>query len=127
MAKNEKQATVEETVESPMGDKVRVKEETPKPKRMKNLGKQDETIKVDLNTPKEEEKVEEPKDVQPEEKKDDKVIEEVQEKVEEEKVEKKEEETKQPVLEEITGEEEANEAIEDKVDAYRSNYFSSNS
>ena len=43
---------------------------------MKNLGKQDETIKVNLAEPKEE-KVEEPKDVQPEEKKDDKVIEEM--------------------------------------------------
>ena len=114
MAENKKEATVKETVEAPMGDEVKVKEQ-PKPKRMKNLGKQDETIKVDLSKPKEEEKVEEPKDVQPEEKTDDKVIEEVQEKVEEEKVEKKEEETEQPVLEEVT-EEKTNETVEQKVE-----------
>ena len=115
MAKNEKKATVKETVEAPMGDEVKVKE-TPKPKRMKNLGKQDETIKVNLAEPKEE-KVEEPKDVQLEEKKDDKVVEEVQEKVEEEKVEEKQEETEQPVLEEIT-EEEVNEDVENKINAF---------
>jgi len=113
MAKNKKETTAKEVVETPMGDKVKVKE-TPKPKRMKNLGKQDDTIKVDLNTPKEEEKVEEPKDVQSEAKTDDKVIEEVQEKVEEEKVETKEE-TENPVLEEIT-EEKTDEAVEDKVE-----------
>ncbi len=116
MAKNEKQATVKETVEAPMGDEVKVKE-TPKPKRMKNLGKQDETIKVNLAEPKEE-KVEEPKDVQLEEEKDDKVVEEIKEKVEEEKVEEKQEETEQPVLEEITEEEEVNEDVEDKIDAF---------
>ena len=115
MAKNEKKATVKKTVEAPMGDEVKVKE-TPKPKRMKNLGKQDETIKVNLAEPKEE-KVEEPKDVQLEEKKDDKVVEEVQEKVEEEKVEEKQEETEQPVLEEIT-EEEVNEDVENKINAF---------
>ena len=102
MAKVKKEDTVKETVESPMGDEVKVKEQ-PKPTRMKKLGGKDKPIKVDLTTPKEE-KVEEPKDVQPEEKTSDKVVEEVQEKVEEEKVEEKQEEIEKPVLEEITEE-----------------------
>jgi hypothetical protein len=114
MAENKKEATVKETVETPMGDEVKVKEQ-PQPKGMKNLGTQDDTIKVDLSKPKEKEKVEEPKDVQPEEKTDDKVIEEVQEKVEEEKVEEKQEETEKPVLEEIT-EEKTDEVVEQKVE-----------
>jgi hypothetical protein len=113
MAKVKKEDTVKETVKAPMGDKVKVKE-TPKPKRMKNLGKQDDAIKVDLAKPKEE-KVEEPKDVQPEEKTSDKVVEEVQEKVEEKEVDKKEEENENPVLEEITGET-TDEVVEDKVE-----------
>ena len=111
MAENKKEATVKETVEAPMGDEVKVKEQ-PKPKKMKNLGKQDDTIKVDFSKPKEDEKVEEPKDVQPEEKKDDKVIEEIQEKVEEKKVEEKQEEIEQPVLEEVT-EETVEEAVKE--------------
>ena len=86
-AKTKKEAIVEETIEAPMGDKVKVQEK-PKPKTMKNLGKQDSDIKVDIT--KKEEKVEKPKDVQPEVKTDDKVVEEVQEKVEEKKVEEKE-------------------------------------
>ena len=115
MAKVKKEDTVKETVESPMGDEVKVKEQ-PKPTRMKKLGGQDKPIKVDLTTPKEE-KVEEPKDVQPEEKTSDKVVEEVQEKVEEEKVEEKQEEIEKPVLEEIT-EETTDEVVEDKVEAF---------
>ena len=113
---NKNKEVVDETTEAPMGEEVKVKE-TPKPKRMKNLGKQDETIKVNLAEPKEE-KVEEPKDVQLEEEKDDKVVEEIQEKVEEEKVEEKQEETEQPVLEEITEEEEVTEDVEDQIDAF---------
>ena len=112
MAENKKEATVKEAVEAPMGDEVKVKEQ-PKPKKMKNLGKQDDTIKVDFSKPKEDEKVEEPKDVQPEEKKDDKVIEEIQEKVEEKKVEEKQEEIEQPVLEEVTVEETVEEAVKE--------------
>ena len=110
-AKTKKEAIVEETIEAPMGDKVKVQEK-PKPKTMKNLGKQDSDIKVDIT--KKEEKVEKPKDVQPEVKTDDKVVEEVQEKVEEKKVEEKE--TEQPVLEEITGEE-TDEVVEEKTEA----------
>ena len=83
---------------------------------MKNLGKQDDTIKVDFSKPKEDEKVEEPKDVQPEEKKDDKVIEEIQEKVEEKKVEEKQEEIEQPVLEEVT-EEKTDDTVKEKIEA----------
>ena len=115
MAENKKEATVKETVEAPMGDEVKVKEQ-PKPKKMKNLGKQDDTIKVDFSKPKEDEKVEEPKDVQPEEKKDDKVIEEIQEKVEEKKVEEKQEEIEQPVLEEVT-EEKTDDTVKEKIEA----------
>ena len=115
MAENKKEATVKEAVEAPMGDEVKVKEQ-PKPKKMKNLGKQDDTIKVDFSKPKEDEKVEEPKDVQPEEKKDDKVIEEIQEKVEEKKVEEKQEEIEQPVLEEVT-EEKTDDTVKEKIEA----------
>ena len=115
MAENKKEATVKETVEAPMGDEVKVKEQ-PKPKKMKNLGKQDDTIKVDFSKPKEDEKVEEPKDVQPEEKKNDKVIEEIQEKVEEKKVEEKQEEIEQPVLEEVT-EEKTDDTVKEKIEA----------
>jgi len=49
--KTKKEDTVEKAVEAPMGEKVVVKE-TPQPKKMKNLGKQDTTIKVDLKEPK---------------------------------------------------------------------------
>ena len=112
-AKTKKEAIVEETIEAPMGDKVKVQEK-PKPKTMKNLGKQDSDIKVDIT--KKEEKVEKPEDVQPEEKTDDKVVEEVQEKVEVEEKKVEEKETEQPVLEEITGEE-TDEVVEEKTEA----------
>jgi len=113
MAKVKKEDTVKETVEAPMGEKVAVKE-TPKPKRMKNLGKQDETIKVNLKEPKQE-TVEKPTDEKPQEKQvDDKVIEEVQEKVEDKKEVDKKEETEKPVLEEITSEK-SDDTTEEKV------------
>ena len=119
MAKAKKETAAEQATEAPMGDEVKVKEK-PQPKKMKNLGKQDETFKVNLNEPREEKEVEESKDtqpenVQPEENTDDKVIEEIQEKVEEKKVEEKKEETEKPVLEEIT-EEKTNEVVENKVE-----------
>jgi hypothetical protein len=118
MAKVKKEDTVKETVEAPMGEKVTVKE-TPKPKRMKNLGEQDETIKVNLKEPKQE-TVEKPTDEKPQEKQvDDKVIEEVQEKVEDKKEVDKKEETEKPVLEEVTVEKEDKKVV-DKVEAIES-------
>jgi hypothetical protein len=119
MAKAKKEEVVKKTtdnkVESPMGDKIKVKD---KPKRMKNLGElKDDVIKVDLSKPAETNKkdtTEQTVEEQPKETTDDKVIEEVQEKVEEEKIEEKKE-TEQPVLEEIT-EETTGEVVEDKVE-----------
>ena len=99
MAKKKK---TEEVVEAPMGDEIKIKEQ---PKRMKKLGGEEETIKVNLNQeekPVEETQVEEqPKEEAVEENKEE-VIEEVKEETTE--VENKEEETEQPVLEEIVDE-----------------------
>ena len=99
MAKKKK---TEEVVEAPMGDEIKIKEQ---PKRMKKLGGEEETIKVNLNQeekPVEETQVEEqPKEETVEENKQE-VVEEVKEETTE--VENKEEETEQPVLEEIVDE-----------------------
>ena len=97
-----KKKKTEEVVEAPMGDEIKIKEQ---PKRMKKLGGEEETIKVNLNQeekPVEETQVEEqPKEEAVEENKEE-VIEEVKEETTE--VENKEEETEQPVLEEIVDE-----------------------
>jgi len=100
MAKKKK---TEEVVEAPMGDEIKIKEQ---PKRMKKLGGEEETIKVNLNQeekPVEETQVEEqPKEEAVEENKEE-VVEEIKEETTE--VEnKEEEETEQPVLEEIVDE-----------------------
>ena len=99
MAKKKK---TQEVVDAPMGDQIKIKEQ---PKRMKTLGGEEETIKVNLNQeekPVEETQVEEqPKKEAVEENKEE-VVEEVKEETTE--VETKEEETEQLVLEEIVDE-----------------------
>ena len=113
MANKKKEQVVEKTtnekVEAPMGDKIQLKS----PKKIKQLGKENEIAKINLSDKKE--ATEKVAEEQPKEEVNDKVIEEVQDKVEDEKVETKEEETKQPVLEEIT-EEKTDEAVEDKIE-----------
>ena len=100
MAKKKK---TEEVVDAPMGNQIKIKEQ---PKRMKKLGGEEETIKVNLNQeekPVEETQVkEQPKEEAVEENKEE-VVEEVKEETTEVET-KKEEETEQPVLEEIVDE-----------------------
>ena len=100
MAKKKK---TEEVVDAPMGNQIKIKEQ---PKRMKKLGGEEETIKVNLNQeekPVEETQVkEQPKEEAVEENKEE-VVEEVKEETTEVET-KKEEKTEQPVLEEIVDE-----------------------
>ena len=111
-----KKSKTEKAVESPMGEEIKVKEQ---PKKMKNLGTSEDTIKVNMSqeeTPVEEKQVEEqPKEQEVKEEENKNVVEEIKEEAEEKEVEKKEENNETPVLEEVT-EETTDEVVEDKVE-----------
>ena len=111
-----KKSKTEKAVESPMGEEIKVKEQ---PKKMKNLGTNEDTIKVNMSQeekPVEEKQVEEqPKEQEVKEEENKNVVEEIKEEAKEKEVEKKEENNETPVLEEVT-EETTDEVVEDKIE-----------